>query len=375
MDRSSWGFGAKGRAGPRRPLWGGEKARRIRSRRRAGRAWGRHRHRCAAGPSSPRIPSASPTAGATPASGKAGAARQAGFWAGPAHLPGAKMMTTKGWRRPPTAAPGPAGGGPCAQAAQFSMTTVPKKQWPLGPLLGEHQQAPCVGRGAVRQAMRASGRSSGTHRPTAVVPAAKGDCPGLPCEPQVEICNVFQGRRALSRWIFQPVARVCGVGLRLAGRLRVRCRSALGGAAAAWHGLSPSEITAREVRFYTGWDSRVLGTGLRRAGWLCAWCEPTLGGADVYSAQDFLGWVAAFLARTLAELGGCILDAGVFRQGSLVLVVNLCWAGRSCAPQARAAVPEAAAWTHVPLNSTDGGCRCPRFWRRLGPSSKREVLL
>ena len=41
-----------------------------------------------------------------------------------------------------------------------------------------------------------------------VVPAAKGDRPGLAGEPQVEICNVFRRRRASCRWIFQPVARV-----------------------------------------------------------------------------------------------------------------------------------------------------------------------
>ena len=233
MDRSSWGFGAKGRAGPRRPLWGGEKARRIRSRRRAGRAWGRHRHRCAAGPSSPRIPSASPTAGATPASGKAGAARQAGFWAGPAHLPGAKMMTTKGWRRPPTAAPGPAGGGPCAQAAQFSMTTVPKKQWPVGPRLGEHQQAPCGGRGAGRQAMRNPWLACAVW-----ACAWRGGC----------VCAVGL------RWVGRPRL---GTGSHRAKLPRARCGSTLGG------------IVACSAQAYAGQGGCVRGVSPHWEGLTC----------------------------------------------------------------------------------------------------------
>ena len=47
----------------------------------------------------------------------------------------------------------------------------------------------------------------------------------------------------------------------------------------------------------------------------------------MYSVQDFPGLPTAFSARALAELGGCVLDAGARRQGSLVLVVNLCWTG------------------------------------------------
>ena len=156
---------------------------------------------------------------------------------------------------------------------------------------------------------------------------------------------------------------------------RVRCGLALGGASCARRGSTLGGAAVCAARFYTGWDSHVLGTGLRWAGRLCAWCEPTLGGADVYSAQDFPGWVSELSARALAELGGCVLDAGACRQGSLVLGVNLCWVGRSGALQARMVALETVAWTHVPLNSTDGGCSYPRFCRTLGPFSKREVLL
>ena len=65
--------------------------------------------------------------------------------------------------------------------------------------------------------MRALGRLLGRHRPAVVVPSAKGDRLGLSCELWVEVYDVFWRRWALFRWIFQPVARACAVGLRQAG--------------------------------------------------------------------------------------------------------------------------------------------------------------
>ena len=65
-----------------------------------------------------------------------------------------------------------------------------------------------------------------------MVRAAKVDRPGLAGEPRVEIYNVFWRRRALSRWIFQPVARVLGQACVWCGG-RVRYRPALDGEDAA----------------------------------------------------------------------------------------------------------------------------------------------
>lgn len=49
-----------------------------------------------------------------------------------------------------------------------------------------------------------------------------------------------------------------------------------------------------------------------------------------------------------------------------MLDVSLCWVGRPCALQVHAAVPEAVAWAHVPLNSTNGDASASVFVARLG---------
>lgn len=118
----------------------------------------------------------------------------------------------------------------------------------------------CGGSSAHRGACWAS------NRPVTVVPAAKKGRLGLSCELWVEICNVFQGRWAISRWIFQPVARVCGVGLRWAGH-------------------------------------RVRGAVLHSAGRPCARRGSTLGGIVTCSAQAYAGQ------------GGCVRGASPHWEG------------------------------------------------------------
>ena len=152
-------------------------------------------------------------------------------------------------------------------------------------------------------AVRVQGAGCVGKRSNAAAAATREDCPGLFCEPRVEIYNVFWRRWPLGCWICQPVARGLGAGSRRAGS-RAIGRACTGRAVAC------------PVRACVGGDGCVLDAGVCRTGWTCARCGAVTPGGQLRVWYGLTpGGVGACLMRAFAGRGSCMLDAGPYWTG------------------------------------------------------------